>query len=220
MRYVPGDMSSYDFVWYGFPRLRTFARTRAAFSLFRHLDLDWSKNANLLTSIGMFVGDPPGPGAAEIRAAMGIGAFGSRYANNPVAQQKLLRLGEDTVCDRHAIFLTAHNLRFIRSGQALCGHKLSGFGQFFINAPEYCHMRLNILLRPGAIGVNACLRAGHQQNVFHSVRVVVTGSRAERGFSAVAVLVMFELRGFRGPGEFVATLPKSIPPPVVKSAGQ
>jgi hypothetical protein len=28
-------------------------------------------------------------------------------------------------------------------------------------------MGLNVLLRPGVVRVNACFRAGHQQNVFH-----------------------------------------------------
>src|SRR5580698_5679955 len=46
----------------------------------------------------------------------GIGAFGSRYVNNPVAQQELLRLREDAVGDRDAILLAAHHLRFIWSG--------------------------------------------------------------------------------------------------------
>src|SRR5438105_716127 len=70
-----------------------------------------------------------GPRRRRNPARYGKSAFGSRYVNDPVAQQKLLRFGKNTVCDRHAIFFAAHNFRFIRFGQALCGHKLSRSSQ-------------------------------------------------------------------------------------------
>src|SRR4029077_18623006 len=100
---------------------------------------------------------PARPRRRRNPASYRISTFGSRNVNDPVAQQKLLRFGENAVCDRHAVFLPAHNLGFTRFGQALCGHKLSGFGQVLIDALEDRHMRFNVLLRPGVIGVNTCL---------------------------------------------------------------
>src|SRR5207237_6299647 len=48
-----------------------------------------------------------GPRRRRNPARYRISAFGSGHVNDPVAQQKLFRLGENTVCDRHAIFLPA-----------------------------------------------------------------------------------------------------------------
>src|ERR1700730_19283646 len=57
-----------------------------------------------------------GPRRRRNPARYGISKFRSRYVNDPVAQQKLLRLGENTVCDRNAVFLPANNLSFSRFG--------------------------------------------------------------------------------------------------------
>src|SRR5579872_949678 len=114
-------------------------------------------------------GTSSGPGRRRNPARNGISAFGSGYVDDPVAQQKLLRLVKDTVCKRQAVFLAAHNLGFPRLGQALRGHKLPGFSELLANGSQVPHMRLDIASRPGVIRVNPCLRAGHQQNVFHFV---------------------------------------------------
>src|SRR5215467_13246392 len=56
------------------------------------------------------------PGRRRNLAGDRIGALRSGDVNDPVAQEKLLRLGENSVRDRDAIFLAAHHLSFLRPG--------------------------------------------------------------------------------------------------------
>ena len=98
-------------------------------------------------------------------ARYGISAFRSRYVNNPVAQQKLLRLGEKSVT---GMPFFAPRTTFASAGSAEpCVATNSPDPVRSFVRPQDRHMRLNIFLRPGVIPINARLRTGHQQNVFH-----------------------------------------------------
>src|ERR1700761_8806458 len=77
-----------------------------------------------------------GPGCRRNPARYAICVCGSFYIHDPVAQQKLLRLGKYTVCDRQVVFLAAHKLRFSRLRQTLRGHKLTRCGQLLHNGSE------------------------------------------------------------------------------------
>jgi len=68
------------------------------------------------TSIGILVGTPPGPGAAENSSRYRVSALCSLNANDPVAQEKLLGLGEDAVRNRHAALLSTHQRGLVWHG--------------------------------------------------------------------------------------------------------
>ena len=115
-------------------------------------------------------GFAPGAGSCGNLPPYGISALGVGNVDDPVAQEKFLRLGENAVGDGYAVFLATYDLGFTRLGQALCGDKLSGCGEVLVDAPKSRHVRLDILFRPGVIALNACPRARHQQNIFHILR--------------------------------------------------
>jgi hypothetical protein len=57
----------------------------------------------------------------------------------------------------------------MRHGQAFGGYELSGFGQIVSDTGQIGEVVLNILLRPGLVGIDTLFGSGHQQNVLHIV---------------------------------------------------
>jgi hypothetical protein len=96
-----------------------------------------------------------------------VRSLGRRDVNDPVAEQKFLGFREDAVSDWHVIFLPKHNYGFLWVGQALIAGKFTRFTQVLGETLEACHVRIDVLLGPGAVSIDTSFRAGHQQNVFH-----------------------------------------------------
>ena len=79
------------------------------------------------TSIGMFSGTPPWPGAADARRGDRVGALGRLDVDDPVAGEELLGLGERAVGDLgRAVLAGAHDPRLLGRGQPLGADQLAG----------------------------------------------------------------------------------------------
>ena len=83
------------------------------------------------TSMGMFSGLPPGPGAADA-GRDGIGALGGVDIDDPVAGQELLAFGEDTVGNGRAVLTGADEPGLVGEGKALGCHELTGCAEILV----------------------------------------------------------------------------------------
>ncbi len=82
-------------------------------------------------SIGMLIGTPPLPGAAETRAAICVGPLGALDVDDPEAGQELLRLGERAVGDFRLARLgrRPHHPRLLGQRQPLRVDQLAALAQ-------------------------------------------------------------------------------------------
>ena len=110
---------------------REFAQQVLGWCVQRHSTSSGGPLITWRTSIGMFIGAPSGPGAADARAAIAYACSGLLDVDNPVARQKLLGLRKYAVGDRRAVLAGAHDLRLLRAGEPLRRHQFARFLERF-----------------------------------------------------------------------------------------
>src|SRR5438046_5903315 len=111
-------------------------------------------------------GLPPGPGAAEARAAIS-GLLRALHIDDPIPCQKFLRFREHTVRNRLPVLPRAHHLGLARPPQALGRDKHSRVLEFLAERAHESDVLLQVFLRPLRVFIPICPRARHHQNKSH-----------------------------------------------------